>query len=167
MDRTERAQRRTRNAAAAAALARSVNRGYGAAVDSDNLIEPALGTQHIGLRDDRRGPRPRPGSAIICARRCAHAGPAYGRKALIGTTLLLCALFGGCASPPLRAGADNPARVTNSINLSGFSPEYKRGFSAGCENVRSGRVAQREKGDAAFARGWRDGRSYCSPKPAR
>jgi hypothetical protein len=87
--------------------------------------------------------------------------------ASIGATLLLCALLGGCAS--LRAGADDPARVTQSINLSGFPPEYKRGFSAGCEDAgnASGRSARRPKGAGSFAQGWRDGLSYCRPQRPR
>ena len=83
--------------------------------------------------------------------------------------LLLCAGLAGCASPTLRAGADDPARVTNSINLSGFPPEYKRGFSAGCERAKdaSGRPAQRPKGDASFVQGWQDGADYCRPGKPR
>jgi hypothetical protein len=86
-----------------------------------------------------------------------------------GASLLLCALLGGCAAASLRAGADDPARVTQSINLSGFPPEYKRGFSAGCKDAgnASGRSARRPKGDGPFAQGWRDGLSYCRPQKPR
>lgn len=84
----------------------------------------------------------------------------------IAVLLLLPVLFWGCASPPLRAGTDDPARVTDSINLSGFPPEYKRGFSAGCKKARdaSGRAAQRPKGEASFVQGWQDGLDYCRPR---
>jgi hypothetical protein len=87
----------------------------------------------------------------------------------IAILLLLYAVLNGCASPNLRAGADDPARVTDSINLSGFPPEYKRGFTAGCGNVKdaSGLAAQRPKGDASFVQGWQDGVDYCRPKKAR
>jgi len=83
--------------------------------------------------------------------------------------LSLAAVLAGCASPTLRAGADRPAQVTNSINLSGFPPEYKRGFTAGCENAReaAGRMAQRPKGDASFVQGWQDGADYCSARKPR
>jgi hypothetical protein len=82
--------------------------------------------------------------------------------------VLLFALLAGCASQSLRVGAENPAQVTNSINLSGFPPEYKRGFGAGCENAKdAGRSAQRPKGDASFAQGWQDGIDYCRPRKAR
>jgi hypothetical protein len=102
---------------------------------------------------------------------CAHA-IAPDKKAArmkIAVFLLLCAVLNGCTSPNLRAGADDPARVTDSINLSGFPPEYKRGFTAGCENAKDapGRAAQRPKGDASFAQGWQDGIDYCRPKKAR
>lgn len=71
----------------------------------------------------------------------------------------------GCASRALRAGADDPAQVTRSINLSGFSPEYKQGFAAGCAAA-SGR-AQRPKGSGADAQGWQDGFDYCKPRKSR
>lgn len=84
--------------------------------------------------------------------------------------LLLSALLGGCASQSLlRVGADDPAHVTDSINLSGFPPEYKRGFAAGCEKAKdaSGRSAERPKGDASFAQGWQDGVDYCRSRKPR
>ena len=82
---------------------------------------------------------------------------------------LLCAILAGCSSSTLRPGADDPARVTNSINLSGFPPEYKRGFAAGCEDAKnaSGRAARHPKGDAVLVQGWKDGRDYCSPRARR
>ena len=87
----------------------------------------------------------------------------------IAVLLLLSVVLGGCASQSLRAGADDPANVTNFINLSGFPPEYKRGFAAGCENARdaSGRSAQRPKGDASFVQGWHDGIDYCRSRKPR
>jgi hypothetical protein len=87
----------------------------------------------------------------------------------IAVLLLLSAVLAGCASKSLRAGADDPAHVTNSINLSGFPPEYKRGFGAGCENAKdaSGRSAPRPKGDASFVQGWQDGVDYCRSRKPR
>jgi hypothetical protein len=87
----------------------------------------------------------------------------------IAVLLLLSAVLLGCASQSVRVGADDPAHVTSSINLSGFPPEYKRGFGAGCEHARdvSGRSAQRPKGDASFVQGWRDGLDYCRPRKPR
>jgi hypothetical protein len=87
----------------------------------------------------------------------------------IAVSSLLFACVAGCASPALRAGADDPAHVTSSINLSGFPPEYKRGFAAGCENARtaSGHPGQGPKTNASFAQGWQDGVDYCSPRKRR
>lgn len=80
--------------------------------------------------------------------------------------LLFIAAMSGCASQAQRAGADNPAQVTQSINLSGFSPEYKQGFTAGCEAA-SARGAKRPKGGGADAQGWQDGFDYCKPRKSR
>lgn len=87
----------------------------------------------------------------------------------IAVLIMLCALLAGCASRSLRPGADDPAQVTNSINLSGFPPEYKRGFAAGCESAKdaSGQSARRPKGEASFVQGWQDGLDYCRPRKAR
>jgi hypothetical protein len=87
----------------------------------------------------------------------------------ISVLLLLSALLGGCAFQSLRVGADDPAHVTDSINLSGFPPEYKRGFAAGCENAKdaSSRSAQRPKGEASFVQGWQDGADYCRSRKPR
>ncbi len=92
--------------------------------------------------------------------------PTALRQALV---LSFCALLAGCASTSLRPGADDPARVTDSINLSGFPPEYKRGFTAGCEYARhaSGASTQHPKGDAALVQGWKDGRDYCTQRTQR
>lgn len=83
--------------------------------------------------------------------------------------LLIFALLPGCASQSLRPGADNPAQVTNSINLSGFPPEYKRGFGAGCESAKyaGGGATPRPKGDASYVQGWQDGLDYCRPRIPR
>jgi hypothetical protein len=87
----------------------------------------------------------------------------------IAALLLLFAGVAGCASQSLRPGADDPARVTNAINLSGFPPEYKRGFAAGCENARatSNHSGQRPKDNPSFVQGWQDGADYCSPRKPR
>jgi hypothetical protein len=82
------------------------------------------------------------------------------------SVLLLAAILAGCSSPSLRPGADDPARVTTSINLSGFPPEYKRGFAAGCEYARNA-SGQYPKGDAALVQGWKDGKDYCSTRTPR
>jgi hypothetical protein len=84
----------------------------------------------------------------------------------IPSTLLIFALLSGCAQPALRTGADDPAQVTQSINLAGFPPEYKRGFKAGCEHAYD-RASIRPKGAGSFMQGWQDGLEYCSPRKPR
>ena len=79
---------------------------------------------------------------------------------------LFVAAMAGCASQVQRAGADNQRQVTRSINLSGFSPEYKQGFTAGCEAATGG-SAKRPKGGGADALGWQDGFDYCKPRKPR
>jgi len=66
--------------------------------------------------------------------------------------------------PPSRPGATSPPTVTDAINLSGYPPEFRDGFRAGCAVARSG-SGTRPKGDGPFAVGWNDGFSYCKPKP--
>jgi hypothetical protein len=87
----------------------------------------------------------------------------------IAVLLLLSVVLVGCASQSLRVGADDPAHVTDSINLSGFPPEYKRGFAAGCDSAKDapGRAAPRPKGEASFVQGWQDGVDYCRSRKPR
>jgi hypothetical protein len=89
--------------------------------------------------------------------------------ARIARLLPLCAVLAGCASQSLRPGADDPAQVTHSINLSGFTSEYKSGFAAGCTNERNapGRREKHSFKDASFAQGWHDGADYCRARKTR
>jgi hypothetical protein len=81
--------------------------------------------------------------------------------------ILLLAVLAGCASDEnLRPGADRPATVTHSINLSGFPPEFRKGFTDGCSAARRGSDASRPKPEGQYAVGWRDGFDYCKPRPA-
>jgi hypothetical protein len=54
--------------------------------------------------------------------------------------------------------------VTSSVNLSGFPPEFRRGFTDGCAAVRASATAQRPKGEAQYVAGWQDGFDYCKPR---
>jgi hypothetical protein len=73
----------------------------------------------------------------------------------------------GCATttpePPARPGAQNPATVTDAINLSGYPPEFREGFREGCAAARGG-SGTKPRGDGQFAVGWNDGFSYCKAK---
>lgn len=81
-------------------------------------------------------------------------------------SLLLVAFLGACAPTSMRPGAEDPAQVTRSINLSGFPPEYKRGFGAGCAAAKNalGQAVRRPKARGSYLRGWVDGKHYCSPR---
>lgn len=70
------------------------------------------------------------------------------------------------ATDPVRPGAENPDTVTRAINLSGFPPEFRRGFTDGCTAVRAGRTGAPSGASGQYAAGWRDGFDYCSPQKA-
>ncbi len=87
------------------------------------------------------------------------------RAALAAAGLATAVLAAGCASDEnLRPGAQNPSTVASSVNLSGFPPEFRRGFTDGCTAVRASESAQRPKGEAQYVAGWQDGFDYCKPK---
>lgn len=68
--------------------------------------------------------------------------------------------LGACAQPA------TPARP--GINLSGFPPEFREGYSDGCNSARSlvgvKRDEARMKTDPQYAQGWRDGHDMCKPR---
>jgi hypothetical protein len=71
----------------------------------------------------------------------------------LGGALVLAVLVAGCGAPPA-------ARV----NLSGYSAEFKQGYSDGCESSsshRQRRDANRYKADPDYMMGWDDGYSVC------
>lgn len=79
--------------------------------------------------------------------------------------LLVGAFVAGCAQPgPARPGADDPETVTRSINLSGYPPEFQRGFREGCAAARANDRSGKPQGDAQYAVGWNDGYDYCSTR---
>jgi hypothetical protein len=70
-----------------------------------------------------------------------------------------------CASEgDLRPGAKTPESVTNKINLSGFPPEFRRGFTDGCSAARAKQSAVRPQAEGQYAVGWQDGFDYCRSK---
>lgn len=79
----------------------------------------------------------------------------------------LAATLAACATPETRPGAQNPATVTRSINLSGYPPEFRRGFTDGCAAARDAPTAARPTGDPQYVMGWSDGLDYCKPKGAK
>jgi hypothetical protein len=76
---------------------------------------------------------------------------------LPGVVVML--VLAGCAtSPPPSSTAKPPA-----VNLSGFPPEFRAGYSDGCASVNAARRRDetRFKTDANYAQGWRDGYDAC------
>ena len=68
-------------------------------------------------------------------------------------------VLAGCATaPPSSSSAKPPA-----VNLSGFPPEFRDGYSDGCASVNAARKRDeaRFKSDAGYAQGWRDGYDIC------
>ena len=81
--------------------------------------------------------------------------------------ILVLVFAGGCASSgDLRPGAERPSSVTSAVNLSGFPPEFRRGFTDGCSAARSVFPATRPKVEGQYAAGWQDGFDYCKPRSA-
>lgn len=83
--------------------------------------------------------------------------PALARFAAV--LAAACAL-GACAP------AATPARP--GVNLSGFPPEFREGYSDGCNSARSAvgtkKDEARMKSDPQYAQGWRDGYDLCKAK---
>ena len=56
-----------------------------------------------------------------------------------------------------------PSAKPPAVNLSGFTPEFRAGYSDGCASVNAARRRDeaRFKTDAQYAQGWRDGYDIC------
>ncbi len=80
-------------------------------------------------------------------------------------------LLGACASlqpaPPSPSGGapagSTAPRTTGGVNLSGYPPAFKDGFSDGCESLRGNyrRDSSRFGKDNDYTLGWQDGYSIC------
>lgn len=78
------------------------------------------------------------------------------------TGLLAALLLAGCAAD--RPGASNPKTVTQQINLSGYPPEFRKGFTEGCSVARREKAGSRPKetkDNTQYVSGWSDGYDYC------
>jgi hypothetical protein len=75
---------------------------------------------------------------------------------------VMLALAGCATSPPSSSTAKPPP-----VNLSGFPPEFRAGYSDGCASVNAARRRDeaRFKADANYAQGWRDGYDACRRRP--
>jgi hypothetical protein len=74
----------------------------------------------------------------------------------------------GCGTPDsVRPGAEDPDNVTRSVNLSGFPPEFRRGFTDGCAAARAGQSGAPSGASGQYSVGWRDGFDYCTPQKVK
>ena len=80
--------------------------------------------------------------------------PALARFAAV---LAACWALAACAQ---QATPEKPG-----VNLAGFPPEFREGYSDGCNSARSvvgvKRDEARMKSDPQYAQGWRDGHDMC------
>jgi hypothetical protein len=81
--------------------------------------------------------------------------------------LLLAAVvvcFTGCATSPLSSSSSSSSSAAPpAVNLSGFPPAFRAGYSDGCASVNAARRRDepRFKSDASYAQGWRYGYDVC------
>ena len=70
-------------------------------------------------------------------------------------------LLAGCAEQPVVKQPSPPP-----INLSGYSPAFRAGFTDGCDTARGTqrRDEKRYGEDRQYAQGWSDGRSICAKR---
>lgn len=80
--------------------------------------------------------------------------------------LALTALVAACTTGG-PVGPERAARTTQSLNLSGFPPDYRRGFTDGCAAVGAAPAALSAGADAQYQQGFKDGHSYCTRRPPR
>ena len=91
---------------------------------------------------------------------------ASGRLAAISVLAVSTLALAACAGS-VRPGAEHPESVTRSINLSGFPPEFRRGFSDGCAAARAGQSGLQPKEEGQYRLGWHDGFDYCAPQKSK
>ena len=88
---------------------------------------------------------------------------ASARPAVTGVLMAWTLVLAACAGT-VRPGADDPETVTRSINLSGFPPEFRRGFADGCAAARAGQSGLQPRDEGQYRVGWHDGFDYCTPQ---
>lgn len=64
---------------------------------------------------------------------------------------------------PAPVGTQRAQRVTDSINLQGFPPEYQRGHTDGCAAV-GVTPTPKPSGEQMYMQGWQDGHKRCSAR---
>jgi hypothetical protein len=83
--------------------------------------------------------------------------------ALVALTMLLGACTSMQQTPSGGTSGSTAPRAGPNINLSGYPPAFKDGFSDGCESLRGNyrRDAGRFGKDNNYTLGWQDGYSIC------
>lgn len=81
----------------------------------------------------------------------------------IGLLVVLSACTSLTSRDPAPVGAQRAQRVTDSINLQGFPPEYQRGHTDGCAAV-GVTSPPKPSGEAMYVQGWQDGYKRCSAR---
>jgi hypothetical protein len=81
-------------------------------------------------------------------------------------------VIGGCATPgkpgvDVPVGPERAKQATRSINLSGFPPDYQRGFTDGCAEAGTAAKPKPTGTNGQFQMGWNDGLSYCRRNPPK
>lgn len=83
-------------------------------------------------------------------------------------SLLIAIMFcTGCAMQPRGSEPSRPSRPSQAaqppVNLSGYSPAFKQGYTDGCASARGSirRDEERYRSDNDYMMGWSDGRSVC------
>jgi hypothetical protein len=78
----------------------------------------------------------------------------------VGALMLAMTLLGACAAPK------SPPPT---VNLAGFPPAFRDGFTDGCQSAKPGAARRRDETryaqEAQYAMGWRDGYDMCHKKP--
>jgi len=68
------------------------------------------------------------------------------------------------------ASCASPQASRSKVNLSGFPPAFRDGYSDGCQSAKGGaalkRDAARYGNDRQYAMGWRDGFDICRKRPS-
>lgn len=71
------------------------------------------------------------------------------------------------ATPPpatTPVGPERAQRTQRALNMTGFPPEYQRGWRDGCASVGSAASTPPAGLDAQSSQGWKDGFTYCTKR---
>lgn len=91
----------------------------------------------------------------------------HGRSPINAIVLAIALGLSACGTltqrEPAPVGTQRAQRVTDSINLQGFPPEYQRGHTDGCAAV-GVTPPPKPSGEQMYLQGWQDGYKRCSAR---